>query len=73
MRAPFTVNHPAGIVSPPLDSLKKTTSADLARFHSTHYLPNNAILAVVGQVTLKSATCWQNTERSNHLIPKVNR
>ncbi len=53
--------HPAGFVSPPIDSLKKTTSADLARFHSAHYLPNNAILAVVGQVTLKE------------ILPKIER
>jgi len=44
--------HPAGIVSPPLDSLQRVTSADFARFHSAHYLPNNAMLAVVGAVTL---------------------
>lgn len=53
--------HPAGIVSPPLDSLKKTTPADLARFHAANYLPNNAILAVVGQVTLKE------------ILPKIER
>lgn len=45
--------HPAGIISPPADALKKTTSADLARFHAANFFPNNAILAVTGQVTLK--------------------
>lgn len=53
--------HPAGIVSPPLDSLNKTTPADLARFHAANYLPNNAILAVVGAVTLKE------------ILPKIER
>jgi zinc protease len=53
--------HPAGLVIPPVDSLKKTTSEDLARFHSMNYVPNNAILAVVGDVTLKD------------LLPKLER
>ncbi len=54
-------DHPAGFVAPPIDSLKKTTVADLKRFHAAHYLPNNAILAVVGQVTLKE------------ILPKIER
>ena len=45
--------HPASLISPPLESIKRTTSEDLARFHSTYYRPNNAILAIVGDVTLK--------------------
>ncbi|MBA3357483.1 MAG: insulinase family protein [Pyrinomonadaceae bacterium] len=53
--------HPAGFVSSPVDSLKKTTSADLKKFHSEHYLPSNAILTVVGQVTLKE------------ILPKIER
>lgn len=53
--------HPAGIISPPLDSLTKTTPASLTQFHSKYYLPNNAILAVVGQVTLKE------------ILPKIER
>lgn len=46
-------NHPAAIVSPPVESVKKLTTKDLAGFHSTYYRPNNAILTVVGDVTLK--------------------
>ncbi|MGH9908596.1 MAG: M16 family metallopeptidase, partial [Pyrinomonadaceae bacterium] len=45
--------HPAGFISAPVDSLQRATAADLKQFHSRHYLPNNAILAVVGQITLK--------------------
>ena len=45
--------HPAALVIPPADSLKKLSSKDLAEFHSTYYRPNNAILAVVGDVTMK--------------------
>jgi zinc protease len=46
-------NHPAALIAPPADSLKKLTSKDLAEFHAANYLPNNAILAVTGDVTLK--------------------
>jgi len=40
-------------VAPPAESLKKLTSKDLAEFHSTYYRPNNAIIAIVGDVTMK--------------------
>ncbi|HEY8224787.1 MAG TPA: pitrilysin family protein [Pyrinomonadaceae bacterium] len=46
--------HPAGLVAPPAASIKKLMSKDLATFHSTYYRPNNAILTVVGDVTMKS-------------------
>jgi zinc protease len=46
-------DHPASTVGFPMESLKKTTSADLAKFHATHYRPNNAVLLVVGDLTLK--------------------
>lgn len=46
-------DHPAALVTAPAESYKKTTPADLARFHSTYYRPNNALLMVVGDVTLK--------------------
>jgi zinc protease len=46
-------DHPAALVAPPADSIKKLTSKDLAAFHSAYYRPNNAILAIVGDITLK--------------------
>src|ERR1044071_7119363 len=46
--------HPAALVAPPAASIKKLMSKDLATFHSTYYRPNNAILTVVGDVTMKS-------------------
>lgn len=45
--------HPAGLIAPPAESLKRVSTADLAKFHSTYYRPNNAMLTVVGDVTLK--------------------
>src|SRR5215217_5921734 len=52
-RAIYGTSHPAALVAPPAESIKKLTNKDLADFHSTYYRPNNAILAVVGDVTLK--------------------
>src|SRR5215213_8271046 len=52
-RAIYGTSHPGSLVAPPAESLKKLTSKDLADFHSTYYRPNNAILAIVGDVTLK--------------------
>lgn len=46
-------DHPASLIAPPIDSIKRIGSKDLADFHSVHYRPNNAILAIVGDVTLK--------------------
>jgi zinc protease len=46
-------DHPAGMVTPPVDSIRKISSADLAAFHAKYYRPNNAMLAIVGDVTLK--------------------
>ncbi len=45
--------HPAGLIVPPMEAIKRTTSADLAKFHATYYRPNNAMLAIVGDVSLK--------------------
>jgi predicted Zn-dependent peptidase len=52
-KAIYGTNHPASLVAPPAESIKKLTSKDLADFHSTYYRPNNAILAIVGDVTMK--------------------
>ena len=52
-RAIYGTNHPASIISPPVESLKKLNSKDLADFHAKYYRPNNAILAIVGDVTMK--------------------
>jgi predicted Zn-dependent peptidase len=45
-------SHPASLVVAPAEALKKITSADLARFHSQNYIPNNATLFIAGDVTL---------------------
>jgi zinc protease len=45
--------HPASLVLAPADNIRKITPADLTRFHNENYVPNNAMLAIVGDVTLK--------------------
>jgi predicted Zn-dependent peptidase len=70
-------NHPAAYVTAPPESLKRTTPADLARFHSTYYRPNNAILAIVGDVKLKEIMPklerafgdWQRADVPSTTIP----
>jgi len=52
-RAIYGTSHPAALVSTPVESIQKLTTKDLAAFHSTYYRPNNAILAIVGDVTMK--------------------
>lgn len=52
-RAIYGTSHPASLVAPPAESIKKLSTKDLADFHATYYRPNNAILAIVGDVTLK--------------------
>ena len=45
--------HPASLVLPPAEGIKKITPADLMRFNDQNYVPNNSMLAIVGDVTLK--------------------
>src|SRR6185369_16185537 len=45
--------HPAGLVAPPSETLKSFAPADLAKFHGANYRPNNAVLLIAGDVTLK--------------------
>ncbi|HEX5882957.1 MAG TPA: pitrilysin family protein [Pyrinomonadaceae bacterium] len=52
-RAIYGTSHPASLIAPPAESIKKLTTKDLTDFHSTYYRPNNAILAIVGDVTMK--------------------
>ena len=72
-------DHPGAIVAPPVESLRKLASKDLTAFHSTYYRPNNAILAIVGDVTLKELMPkiekalgdWQKADVPASPIPAV--
>jgi zinc protease len=69
--------HPAGFISPPISSIKKMSSKDLADFHSTYYRPNNAILSIVGDLSLKEVLPkiekafgdWQRAEVPATTVP----
>lgn len=45
--------HPAALVTPSTDAIKSFTPADLTKFHQTFYRPNNMILLISGDVSLK--------------------
>lgn len=72
-------DHPAALVAPPAESIKKLTPKDLAAFHSAYYRPNNAILAIVGDLTLKELMPkiekafgdWQKRDVPATAIPAV--
>jgi predicted Zn-dependent peptidase len=78
-RAIYGSGHPASLASPPAESVKKVTTKDLAEFHSTYYRPNNAILAIVGDVTMKEVMPklekafgdWQKADVPVTTIPTV--
>ena len=52
-RAIYGTSHPASLIVPPAESINKVSSKDLMDFHAKYYRPNNAILAIVGDVTMK--------------------
>ena len=52
-------SHPAGLSGPPIESINRAKSADLASFHATYYRPNNAMLVMIGDTTL------------NQIMPKL--
>lgn len=70
-------SHPAGVTFPPVASLNRATSADLAKFHANYYRPNNAILLAFGDLTLaqllpkltKAFGGWQREAVPPTIIP----
>src|SRR6476469_1005164 len=58
-RAIYGANHPASFIVAPNESIMKIRSKDLTDFHAKYYRPNNAILAIVGDVTM------------NEIMPKL--
>jgi zinc protease len=49
-------NHPAAITSPTVEALDRITPAMLAEWHSTKYVPENAILGIAGDITPAQVT-----------------
>ena len=63
-------NHPAGRTSPTPETLDKTTRDDLLTFHQTHYIPDHAVFAMAGDISMVDARtlvekhlgAWARTE-----------
>jgi predicted Zn-dependent peptidase len=49
-RALFGPTHPYGHVDATADSITRATRADLTSWHASHFVPNNTILVVAGNV-----------------------
>ena len=54
-KAIYGTSHPASLIAPPAESLKKLTSKDLADFHAMYYRPNNAVAVFVGDLETDDA------------------
>ena len=69
-------DHPAGRVSPTPEALDKTTRDDLLAFHREHYVPDHAVVAIAGDISMADARAaverhlgaW---ERSGGPLPTV--
>jgi len=48
-------DHPASRVMPAPESIDKVTRESLVAFHKEHYVPDGAIVAFVGDITLADA------------------
>lgn len=72
-------DHPAGLIQPPVESLRSLTPDSLKQFHQTYYRPNNAILAITGDITMKELmpklekafADWQKADVPAAKIPTV--
>lgn len=47
--------HPASRISPTPESLDKTTRDAMAAFHKAHYVPDFAVVAIAGDITMADA------------------
>ena len=54
-------NHPAARVSPTPQALDALTRDALVEFHKAHYVPDRAVLAVAGDITLAQAKAKAET------------
>ena len=62
-------DHPDGRISPTLAALEKTTRGDLVAFHRARYVPDHAVMAISGDISMADAMTriqarlakWQKT------------
>ncbi len=48
-------DHPDGRISPSVASLEKTTRNDLMAFHRARYVPDHAVIAIAGDISMADA------------------
>lgn len=48
-------DHPDGRISPSVASLEKTTRSDLVAFHRARYVPDHAVIAIAGDLSMADA------------------
>jgi len=73
-------SHPAARISLTAEEIQKLTPDALQKFHATHYKPNNAIFAIVGDVNPaeivakleKTFGAWERGDVPQTNVPKVN-
>lgn len=47
--------HPDGRTAPTVEALEKTTRESLVAFHKSHYVPDHAVIAITGDITMAAA------------------
>ena len=73
-------DHPYGVIAPTPASVASITRADVEKFHAEHYLPNEAVLVVVGDfdeakmkelIEAKLAKAWKKGTLPVATMPAV--
>jgi zinc protease len=67
-------DFPAAVRAPTVDSLSKATPKALKAFHDSYYVPNNAILAIAGDLTKAQATALAKKyfgQWKKHAVPEA--
>jgi predicted Zn-dependent peptidase len=47
--------HPDGRMAPTIEAVEKTTRDSLVAFHKSHYVPDHAVIAITGDITMAAA------------------
>ena len=64
-------SHPAARISPTLAAVDRLTREDLMQFHRTHYLPDRAVLALAGDVSMLQARFVTESKLGRWAKPSV--
>ena len=50
-----SAGHPDGRTAPTIEAVDKTTHDSLVAFHKSHYVPDHAVVAITGDITMAAA------------------